>query len=160
MKFILLAFILSSLSACGLLDPRIAPTKMLDAQHVELVDNGRVLVVQMPFADQRLIKERCGMEKNGYGMDMGSVICVDDPSVWIAKLFVEELRAAGFVVKTEREFIASSDLIIQGSLIKLFAEVIPVIVTSLSSFCPVGAVPVPSTLYQTRILSVIVYNTK
>ncbi|RLA18578.1 MAG: hypothetical protein DRQ62_13370, partial [Gammaproteobacteria bacterium] len=129
MKFIILAFILCSLSACAFIDLRITTTKRPAGQHVELVGNGRVLFVQMPFTDNRLIKERCGMNKNGYGMDTASVICVSDPAVWIAKLFVEDLRAAGFVVKTGGEPTSPHGLKIQGSLIKLFAEPIRVIET-------------------------------
>jgi len=62
------------------------------------------------------------MQKNGYGMDTASAICVADPTVWVAALFVDELRAAGFNVITEKESNSTSALKIQGILLKLFAE--------------------------------------
>lgn len=118
------------LSACAFVDSRIVPTASLQGQRSELKGEGRVLVVQMPFSDNRIIRERCGMIKNGYGMDTASVICVGEPAVWIAELFVEELRAAGFIVKTDSDSITIYDLKIQGSLLKLFAEPIRVIETN------------------------------
>ena len=128
MKKIIIVFILSLLTACAFVDPHIAPTTRLQDQRTELVGGGRVLVVQMPFVDQRLIKDRCGMQKNGYGMDTASVICDADPTVWIAKLFVQELRAAGFVVKTDRKSSTVNDIKIHGSLLKLFSEPVPPVI--------------------------------
>lgn len=122
MKYIIIFFIFSLLSGCAFIDPRIAPTTRGDDQYSESVGNGRVLIVQTPFSDGRTIQDRCGMQKNGYGMDTASAICVANPTVWVAALFVDELRAAGFNVITEKESNLTSALKIQGILLKLFAE--------------------------------------
>lgn len=60
--------------------------------------NQRQVVIIMPFSDEREIRGRCGMQKNGYNMDTADAICQSNPTLWIANLLANELRASGFSV--------------------------------------------------------------
>jgi hypothetical protein len=84
--------------------------------------NGRQVIIVIPFSDEREIRDRCGMQKNGYNMDTADAICQSDPTVWIAKLLADELRTSGFTVLEEGAAQRPSALRIYGSLIKLFVE--------------------------------------
>lgn len=53
---------------------------------------GRQVLVDIPFADGREIRDRCGMKKNGFNMDTADIFCGSDPSEWIAKLLADQLR--------------------------------------------------------------------
>lgn len=83
---------------------------------------GREIIVVIPFSDQREIRERCGMKKNGYNMDTADAVCETDPNVWIAELLADELRASGFTVLGGGDPHRSSALYVQGSLLKIFVE--------------------------------------
>jgi len=83
---------------------------------------GRQVIVVAPFADEREIKTRCGMQKNGYNMDTADAVCQGDPAAWIAQLLADELRATGFTVLTVDAAHRPGALRIEGSLGKLFVE--------------------------------------
>ena len=82
----------------------------------------RHVTVSIPFKDDRTIRDRCGMQKNGYNMDTADAVCQSDPSVWIAQLLAEELRASGFTVLREGDEPRPTALQVEGSLTKLFIE--------------------------------------
>ena len=42
--------------------------------------NGRQIVIIVPFSDGREIRDRCGMQKNGYNMDTADAVCQSDPN--------------------------------------------------------------------------------
>jgi len=96
------------------------PTRGLE--HTISGGNGRQVVVVVPFSDERVIRDRCGMQKNGYNMDTASAICQTDPNAWIAQLLASELRAAGFTVLDEKAAHRPGALHVAGSLIKIFVE--------------------------------------
>jgi hypothetical protein len=109
------------LSACAFTDiPLTLPTKGLE----DTVQGGRArqVIVVAPFADDREIRERCGMQKNGYNMDTADAVCQSDPAAWIATLLAEELRASGFTVLDETAAHRPSALRVEGSLLKIFVE--------------------------------------
>jgi len=82
--------------------------------------HGREVTVVAPFQDERTIRDRCGMQKNGYNMDTADAVCQSDPAEWIAILLTAELRSAGFrVVEGSSEAAAVR---IEGALLKLFVE--------------------------------------
>jgi hypothetical protein len=83
---------------------------------------GRQVIVVQPFADQRPVRERCGMQKNGYNMDTASAVCQSSPDAWIAKLLADELRASGFTVLDGDESSRTTALRIDGTLLQLFVE--------------------------------------
>ena len=83
---------------------------------------GRQVIVVNPFKDERTIRDRCGMQKNGYNMDTANAICQSDPNTWIAKLLADELRASGFSVLDAEAVHRPSAIRIDGSLIKIFVE--------------------------------------
>lgn len=100
--------------------PLTLPTRGLE----ETIPGGRsrqVVVVQ-PFADQRPVRERCGMQKNGYNMDTAPAVCQSPPDAWIAKLLADELRASGFTVLGPDHPSRPTALRIDGTLLQLFVE--------------------------------------
>jgi hypothetical protein len=107
--------------ACAFTDIRLTlPTKGLDDTIPG--GNGRQIVVVTPFSDEREIRDRCGMQKNGYNMDTADAVCQSDPSAWIADLLADELRASGFTVIDEATEHRPGALRIDGSLLKIFVE--------------------------------------
>ncbi len=83
---------------------------------------GRQVVVVQPFADERQVRDRCGMQKNGYNMDTAAAICQSPPDAWIAKLLADELRASGFTVLGPDDPSRPGALRIDGALLQLFVE--------------------------------------
>lgn len=100
--------------------PLTLPTRGLE----ETIPGGRArqVVVVQPFADQRPIRERCGMQKNGYNMDTAPAVCQSPPDAWIAKLLADELRASGFTVLGPNDPSRPTALRIDGTLLQLFVE--------------------------------------
>ena len=84
--------------------------------------NGRSVAVVVPFADERKTRERCGMQKNGYGMDTAPALCQSDPAQWIASLLAAELRASSFTVLDASAPHEPGTVVIEGALEKLFVE--------------------------------------
>lgn len=81
--------------------------------------DNRVLIVPK-FIDQRQIKDRIGMQKNGYGMDTASAMADQNVDAWLAERLTAELRAVGFQVVGAGAQAKGTQ--IQGYVIKLFAE--------------------------------------
>jgi len=108
-------------SACAFTDvPLTLPTSGLDPTIPG--GRGRQVIVVVPFSDERQIRERCGMQKNGYNMDTADAICQSDPNSWFAQLLADELRASGFSVLDDDAEHRPTALRIEGSLIKIFVE--------------------------------------
>ena len=108
-------------SACAFTTERLTlPTQGL-AQPLS-GGRGRQVIVVAPFADERQIRDRCGMKKNGYNMDTADAVCQSDPNVWIATLLARELKTAGFTVVDEKEVHRPGALRVQGALLKIFVE--------------------------------------
>ncbi|HEY8155979.1 MAG TPA: hypothetical protein VII72_17755 [Myxococcota bacterium] len=108
-------------SACAFTDvPLTLPTRGLDPTIPGGM--GRQVIVVVPFTDEREIRERCGMQKNGYNMDTADAVCQSDPNAWIAQLLADELRATGFRVLDDRAEHRPTALRIEGTLIKIFVE--------------------------------------
>ncbi len=82
---------------------------------------GRSVLVVVPFADERPVKDRCGMQKNGWNMDTASVFCSADPTQWLAELLAGELRASGFDVLSSPP--KGADAVrLEGRLLQFFVE--------------------------------------
>ena len=108
-------------SACAFTDvPLTLPTRGLDPTIPG--GRGRQVIVVVPFSDARQIRQRCGMQKNGYNMDTADAICQSDPNAWFAQLLADELRASGFSVLDDEAEHRPTALRIEGSLIKIFVE--------------------------------------
>jgi hypothetical protein len=76
----------------------------------------------MPFADYRQHRERCGMQKNGYGMDTADTICSVPPSVWMADALAQGLKRAGYRVALNSAAANPSSVRIDGMLLQFFVE--------------------------------------
>jgi hypothetical protein len=122
MKRILAALALTlATPGCALVDVNVSvPTQTQERKPP--VGTGREVYVRLPFADARQITARCGMQKDGYNIDSADVPCPGPPAVWFGDLFVTELRARGFVVRTEGAPRSADPLVLEGYLQKLFLE--------------------------------------
>jgi len=121
LKIFLLLALGALSSACAFTDiPLTLPTQGLE--HTIQGGRDRQVVVVIPFSDAREIRNRCGMQKNGYNMDTADAVCQSDPNTWIARLLADELRASGFSVRTGDDDNRKSALHIDGALLKLFVE--------------------------------------
>lgn len=85
------------------------------------VGQGREILL-MPFTDERLLVERCGMKKNSYNMDTADIRCAVPPNQWLTALLAAELRAAGFVVLSEPSQAGPETLRLETWLSKFFIE--------------------------------------
>jgi hypothetical protein len=83
---------------------------------------GRQVVVSIPFSDARELRDRCGMQKNGYNMDTADAVCQSAPEAWIAHLLADELRASGFTVLRDESPHRPGALAVEGSLLEIFVE--------------------------------------
>ena len=110
------------LSGCAFRDVIINPPESSSVASKLSGGDGREIVVHTPFADDRQIRERCGMVKNTFNSDTASVTCSSIPTDWLANLLAGELRAAGFKVKTEGVPSKVNGLTIDGVLITFFIE--------------------------------------
>jgi hypothetical protein len=118
---VLLCIAVACASGCAFTEiPLTLPTRGLE-QTIR-GGRGRQIVVYAPFADDREIRDRCGMQKNGYNMDTADAVCQSDPSEWIARLLADELRASGFEVLDGEAPHKTSALELRGSLLKIFVE--------------------------------------
>jgi hypothetical protein len=116
-----LVVLVMSLSACAFTDIRLTlPTRKLESTVPG--GNGRQVIVLTPFVDEREVRERCGRQINGYGMDTADAICQSDPTAWIAERLTDELRASGFTVLEESAEHRPGALRVDGSLLRLFVE--------------------------------------
>jgi hypothetical protein len=112
---------LSLLSGCAFTNLTINPPASSVSTQLSGGDK-REIVMNIPFADERQIRARCGMKKNSYNMDTASVYCSSEPAVWLARLLAEELKAAGFTVKTDGITDKPNGVKVEGFLLKFFIE--------------------------------------
>lgn len=83
---------------------------------------GSPAIVMAPsFVDERPDRGRCGMKKAA-GKPAGRVDCDAAPNQWLAKLLVDELRAAGFRVYDREAPSGQPAVRIEGFLTQLFVE--------------------------------------
>lgn len=109
------------LSACAFTDVEVGLPDRYEGMQVS-GGEGREVVIVVPFTDQRQIKQRCGMKKNGYNMDTADVFCNAPPAARLAELLAQTLRDAGFRVKTQGEADKPSGVLVEGTLLKFFVE--------------------------------------
>jgi hypothetical protein len=72
------------------------------------------------FVDQRPIKGRIGMQKNGYGMDTANAVADQSVDAWLTARLAGELRSAGFQIVSDGA--APNATKINGQVLKLFVE--------------------------------------
>ncbi|MBI1736488.1 MAG: hypothetical protein HYR51_15065 [Candidatus Rokubacteria bacterium] len=84
--------------------------------------NGRQIIVSVPFSDARPTKDRCGVQKGGYGNETAKAVCAEDPARWMAEMLSKELQASGFTVLRADAGARETALKIDGVLGTIFAE--------------------------------------
>jgi hypothetical protein len=108
-------------SGCALTDARLAPPLPKEVATGSRRGAQREIVVLLPFANKRA-QARCGMKKNGLGMDTASVRCAEAPEATLGALVVAELSAAGFKVSRDLNAAGPSTLVVSGALEQTFME--------------------------------------
>jgi len=108
------------LSGCAFTEVKLTPGKAPIDTGITGGEQREVAVV-IPFADERQIKNRCGMKKNGYNMDTANAVCTEPPATRLAELLAAEFKKAGFKV-TQGEPAAPGGVKIAGTLVKFFVE--------------------------------------
>ena len=118
---ILLWVLVVAFPGCALTDVRLKPPESGLKTPIS-GGNQRQVIVAVPFSDARQIKDRCGIQKGGYGNETAVAFCQGDPAQWIAELLVSELKASGFTVLPAEDGARDSALRVDGVLLKIFAE--------------------------------------
>jgi uncharacterized lipoprotein YajG len=121
MRILLVVLIALMMTGCAFSNLKVNPVPA-DVSTKLTGGEKREIIVQIPFSDARQSNKRCGMQKNGYNMDTADAICTADPAQKLSELLAQELRSAGFVVKTSDDTNKPSIVKIQGSLVKFFIE--------------------------------------
>lgn len=86
---------------------------------IEPVGAGRELQVKVPFDGG---EETCGMQKDSFLMDVGTIRCSANPAGALADLFVNALRKAGFKVETGAKPTRPTTVQLEGELLLLYSE--------------------------------------
>jgi hypothetical protein len=118
---ILLWTLALTLSGCALTEVHVKPPESGLKAPIP-GGNQRQVIVTVPFSDARQIKDRCGIQKGGYGNETASAVCQGDPARWIAELLAAELKASGFTVLPAEDGARDSAVRIDGTLVKIFVE--------------------------------------
>lgn len=84
--------------------------------------DGREIQVDIPFVDEREARDICGIQKNGYNMDVGTVLCSAEPATTLAELLARHLGTGGFRVLSGGDAKSRAAIHVQGKLLKLFVE--------------------------------------
>jgi hypothetical protein len=84
--------------------------------------NQRQIIVTVPFQDGREIKDRCGVQKGGFGNETVPAVCEQNPAEWLATFLARELTASGFTVLPSEDGARDTALKIDGVLLKIFVE--------------------------------------
>ena len=117
--FIPLVFVILSAVVSGCAFSNISVT--LPTQPTSGYSGGDNRVLTVPkFIDQREIKDRIGMQKNGYGMDTANAVADQSVDAWLGARLAAELKAVGFQVVGEGANPKATT--IQGYVLKMFAE--------------------------------------
>ncbi len=117
LRTVLVAVLTSVVSGCAFSDIRVS----LPTQPTSGYSGGDSRVLMVPkFIDQREIKDRIGMQKNGYGMDTANAVPDQSLDVWLATRLAAELQAVGFQVVSDGTNPKATK--IQGYVLKLFVE--------------------------------------
>lgn len=111
------------LTACGGFTG-IEPIKQVEIREpsgleIEAVGQGREIQVKVPFEGGL---ETCGMQKDSFLMDVGTVRCANNPAAALADLLVSALRKAGFKVDTGDTPSRPATVHIEGELLLLYSE--------------------------------------
>jgi len=109
------------LSGCALTDVNVKPPSSGLKTPIP-GGNQRQIIVTAPFSDSREIKNRCGVQKGGYGNETAVAVCQGEPAQWLADLLAIELKASGFTVLPSDAGARDSALKLDGVLLKIFAE--------------------------------------
>lgn len=108
-----LSFIAVAISGCALSHDVDLPTNRKVTSN-SINGAGRIIVVRVPFSDQRIERQNCGKMN-----DLLTIKCSEDPALWIAKDLVRELSGRNFSVETKLPGTKKADLTIIGALEKL-----------------------------------------
>jgi hypothetical protein len=118
---IMAALFAVAVTGCALVDVNVKPP---DSGLKAPIPGGnqRQVIVTLPFTDARDIKDRCGVQKGGYGNETAKALCQGDPAQWLADFLAKELQKSGFTVLRSPEGAKDSALKVDGVLMKIYVE--------------------------------------
>ena len=119
--WIFVAGLAAAVSGCAFTDVNVKPPSS-GLKTPIAGGNQRQVIVSAPFSDAREIKDRCGVQKGGYGNETAVARCQGEPAQWIADFLANELRASGFTVLRSEEGARDRALKVDGVLLKVFVE--------------------------------------
>lgn len=109
-------------SGCAFTTVNVAPPAPQALAQPPMQGRGREIALMVPFADGRPQGDRCGMKKNGFGMDTADVQCTVPPSTWMANALVHGLYTAGYRVMLNPPAPNARAVRIDGTLLQFFVE--------------------------------------
>lgn len=107
---------------CAFVDLNVAPPDAGALAQSSSLGRGREIILEAPFADQRPLPARCGMQKNGYNMDTANVNCTVSPPAWLSKALEQGLVSAGFRVRGKDNEQSPSAVHVEGAVLQFFVE--------------------------------------
>lgn len=119
---IIFALAAISSSGCALTTMTFAQPPYAAVTSAAPVGQGREILLVRPFVDQRVIRHRCGMKKNGFNGDTANIFCAAPPNEWLAALLSQELSAAGFRVTSDPQQAGPDALRLDATLALFFIE--------------------------------------
>jgi uncharacterized lipoprotein YajG len=93
----LLMVAVGSLSGCALTQDHIGLTYVRQ-QNVEKIQGAEAVKAKVLVTDGRAIKDKVSAKKNGYGMEMASIIATNDVSYLFKTAIEDELSSRGFTL--------------------------------------------------------------
>lgn len=109
-----------ALSGCAGVEPiKQVEVREPNGLELEAVGKGREIQVKTPFEGG---VETCGMQKDSFYMDVGTIHCSSDPGAALSVLLVKALRQAGFKVETGETPAKPTTVQITGDLELLYSE--------------------------------------
>ena len=88
-------FIFALLNGCALTKAHISLTYVPQA-NLAKIDGADSVTVRLDVKDGRTIKDKVGVKKNGYGMEMAAIIAKEDVAITVKNAIEAELANRGF----------------------------------------------------------------
>jgi hypothetical protein len=112
----------SSSMGCALTTSYVEPPAIDTKASPSARGQGREVIVVGPFDDAREDKSRCGLKKNGFGLETADVICEVPAGQWVADALAARLSREGYRVLSKEAVPGPSTIVVRGTVKKLFVE--------------------------------------
>lgn len=122
-RFFAFALVAISLpTGCALSTTHVRPSPIDTNVMASARGRGREVIIAAPFDDARDDKHRCGLKRNGFGLETADVICDVPAGRWVADELAERLTREGYRVLSAEAVPGPATIVVRGTLKKLFVE--------------------------------------